>query len=132
MKQLLFDIWEFPQKVVAAVVKKLSKAKLVGEYNEAKIFFWKWPGGMSLSNNIFVPFEWIDYNDNSWQMNYIRHEYGHTKQSHKLGWLYLLVIGLPSLFWAWLGDKYREKNDVSYYAFYTEKWANKLGGAKYE
>jgi hypothetical protein len=47
-----------------------------------------------------------------------------------LGPLYLLVIGLPSLLWAWLGDNYREKHGVSYYDFYTEKWANKLGGAK--
>ena len=47
-----------------------------------------------------------------------------------LGPIYLIVIVIPSCLWAWLGEKYREKNDVSYYAFYTEKWANKLGGAK--
>ena len=128
MKKFVFTIWECPQKLVAAVVKKLSKSEKIGEYNGAKIYYWKWQGGMSLSTNIFVPFEW--YNETEWQLNYVKHEYGHTIQSKMLGPLYLLVIGLPSLLWAWLGDNYREKHGVSYYDFYTEKWANKLGGAK--
>ena len=130
MKKFLLNIWELPQKLLAAAVKKLSKAQLISEYNEAKIYYWKQQGGMSLSNNIFVPFE--KYNQTTWQQNYIKHEYGHTIQSKRLGLLYLLVIGLPSFLWAWLGDKYREKNGVSYYAFYTEKWADKLGGVNRE
>ena len=130
MKKFLFAIWEFPQKIAAAIVKKLAKTSEIGEYNGAKVYYWKWPGGLSLSNNIFVPFEWFD--KDAWQMNYVKHEYGHTIQSRMLGPIYLLVIGAPSFLWAWLGDKYREKNKVSYYAFYTEKWANKLGGAKYD
>ena len=128
MKKFLFTIWEFPQKIVAAIIKKLSKAEEIGEYNGAKIYYWKWTGGLSLSTNIFVPFEW--YNQTAWQQNYVKHEYGHTIQSKMLGPIYLIVIVIPSCLWAWLGEKYREKNDVSYYAFYTEKWANKLGGAK--
>ena len=128
MKKFLFCVWEALQKFAAEIVKPLSKAEKIGEYKEAKIYYWKWPGGMSLSNNIFVPFEW--YNETEYQKNYVKHEYGHTVQSKILGPLYLFVIGLPSLLWAWLGDNYRKKNKVSYYAFYTEKWANKLGGAK--
>lgn len=128
MKNFLLNIWELPQKLLAAAVKKLSKAQLISEYNEAKIYYWKWSGGMSLSNNIFVPFE--QYNKTEYQINYVKHEYGHTIQSKILGPLYLFVIGLPSILWAWLGENYRKKNKVSYYAFYTEKWANKLGGAK--
>ena len=130
MKQILFTIWQLPQKLVAAVVKKLSGAKKIGEYKEATIYSWKWPGGLSLANNIFVPFDW--YDEAEWQNNYVKHEYGHTIQSKMLGPLYLIVIGLPSLLWAWLGENYRKENGVSYYAFYTEKWANTLGGAKYE
>ena len=42
-----------------------------------------------------------------------------------LGWLYLIVIGLPSILWAWLGD-----DDKCYYSFYTEFWANDLMGLK--
>lgn len=57
----------------------------------------------------------------------IIHEYGHTVQSLILGPVWLLVIGLPSLLWAGFGDNYRRTHGVSYYDFYTEKWANILG-----
>lgn len=130
MRKFLFTIWECLQKIAALVVIKLSRSEKIGEYKEATVYYWKWSGGMSLSNRIFVPFEWLD--EENWKVNYIKHEYGHTIQSKILGPLYLFVIGIPSLCWAWLGDTYREKNGVSYYAFYTEKWANKLGGAKYD
>lgn len=62
--------------------------------------------------------------------NMLKHEYGHTIQSKILGPLYLLVIGLPSIIWAGCFKKYREKNKISYYSLYTEKWANKLGGVE--
>jgi hypothetical protein len=90
---------------------------------------------MSLSNHIFLPFE-VDTDEamliNTWKLDYIAHEYGHTIQSHKLGLVYLLVIGLPSLIWAGCFEKYRKKHGVSYYSFYTEKWADKLGGVERE
>lgn len=56
----------------------------------------------------------------------IMHEYGHTIQSSYLGWLYLIVIGLPSLLWAFLHDHFLRK--IHYYSFPTESWANRLGG----
>lgn len=58
----------------------------------------------------------------------INHELGHCRQSMMLGPLYLLVIGLPSIIWAWLGD--RIAPDRSYYWFYTERWADRLGGVE--
>lgn len=60
----------------------------------------------------------------------IMHEYGHTRQSMLLGPLYLLVIGLPSFIWAGCFDNYRSKHNKSYYDFYTESWADKLGGVE--
>jgi hypothetical protein len=70
-------------------------------------------GGISLGKYIILSHDDIDS---------IKHEYGHSVQSRYLGWLYLLVIGLPSLLWAmfYKGD--------DYYKFYTEKNADKLGG----
>ena len=61
-----------------------------------------------------------------------KHEYGHYQQSLRLGWLWIFVIGIPSLIWAGCFQKYRRKNKISYYSFYTEKWANKLGGVEYD
>lgn len=62
--------------------------------------------------------------------NTIKHEFGHSIQSLILEPLFLIVIGLPSIIWAGCFDKYREKHNKSYYSFYTEKWANKLGGVE--
>ena len=55
------------------------------------------------------------------------HEYGHTIQSLILGPLYLIVIGIPSTLWGFLGGKKRRDEQVPYGAFFTEKWANQLG-----
>lgn len=57
-----------------------------------------------------------------------RHEYGHCLQSRILGPFYLLVIGIPSLLWAAYHTAFRPKR--SYYWFYTERWANRLGGVE--
>lgn len=59
----------------------------------------------------------------------LAHEYGHTIQSLLLGPLYLFVIGIPS--WMWCNIPYfrklRKEKNISYYSFYTEKWADRLG-----
>ena len=56
------------------------------------------------------------------------HEYGHTIQSLILGPLYLPLIGLPSLLWAQLpACQRRWRSGISYYGFYTERWADLLG-----
>ena len=58
----------------------------------------------------------------------IAHEYGHCLQSLILGPFYLIIIGLPSVLWLTIFKNYRLKKKISYYWFYPEKWANKLGG----
>lgn len=55
------------------------------------------------------------------------HEYGHTVQSLILGPLYLFLIGLPSALWAFFGAKRRRERQIPYGAFFTERWANRLG-----
>lgn len=55
------------------------------------------------------------------------HEYGHTIQSLILGPLYLIVIGIPSTLWGFLGAKKRKTEQIPYGAFFTEGWANRLG-----
>lgn len=55
------------------------------------------------------------------------HEYGHTIQSLLLGPLYLIVIGIPSTLWGFLGAKKRKEKQIPYGAFFTEEWANRLG-----
>ena len=145
MNKWLSRIWEAPQKALAHIVAKVSKAeyiKLVGyadndEEEIIHIHLWRHGGGMSLSNHIFLPAKHFDKPLNEimtskWHSKYLAHEYGHTVQSRKLGPLYLIVVGLPSLIWAGCFDKYREKHGISYYSFFTERWADKLGGVERE
>lgn len=129
LKKLIIATWELPQNTVGAIVKKIFKAKYHLTYNGAKVYTWKFLGGMSLGNYIFIYEPIVDKASGA---NMIKHEYGHTLQSKYLGWLYLLVIGLPSLIWAWGFEGYRTKRGKSYYSFYTESWANKLGGVNEE
>lgn len=120
MEKILLWIWCFPQMLVGWLVKVFTKARKVGDHYEYNIKC----GSLSLGEYIFLcPGHYGDE-------RVIKHEKGHSVQSLYLGWLYLFVIAIPSLIWAGCFDNYRKKHNVSYYSFYTEKWADKLGGVK--
>lgn len=116
--KILTYIWCFPQLLVGLLVKKVTNA----EKDERDLYLWNLGYGLSLDRFIFV-------NKNASE-NTIKHEQGHTKQSRILGPLYLLIIGLPSMIWCHCFENYRQKYNISYYDFYCEKWADKLGGVK--
>jgi len=65
----------------------------VQKYNDAYLITTghKNIGAVSLGQFIFL---FSDFRER--EEFVIRHEYGHTKQSHLLGPLYLLIIGVPS------------------------------------
>jgi hypothetical protein len=119
--QFTFGIIQNFIGLIGFIIFGVIGGKYKGKYNEAFVCEVKNRyGSVSLGCFIFV----TNYNDE----RLIKHEYGHTLQSLKLGFLYLLIIGLPSIIWAGFFKKYRQKNNINYYDFYTEKWANKLGG----
>ena len=117
--EILLWIWQAPQNIVGLVIRLI--------YGWAAILFRgvdvvvsdRFPGGISLGRTIIVKRPYLA-NPDGWN-----HEYGHTRQSLYLGPFYLFVVGIPSLLWAWYWNPSR---GVSYYSFYTEKWADKLGG----
>lgn len=129
IKNFIRGAWELPQNALGFIVKQVCEAEPIIMYKDAIVHSWKLSGGMSLGKYIFVPFTKINPTSHT-KKKYIKHEYGHTIQSKYLGWLYLLIIGFPSLIWAKCFVKYREKTGKSYYSFYTEKWADKLGGVE--
>lgn len=117
-------IWQLPQHIVALlyywylIYKK--RILMVDKEDVYVIYTKNVTGSVTLGIYIFL----------SWRASTktLMHEIGHTKQSLYLGPLYLLVIGLPSITWVlihrtWLKSK-------SYYWFFSEKWANKLGGVE--
>ena len=117
-------LWQLPQNLLGLMFllalrpeMRLNDSGLAIVYRSRRM-----RGGISLGRYVFL--SWVQAGDRST----VFHELGHCRQSRMLGPLYLIVIGLPSLLWAWLGD--RIAPDKSYYWFYTEKWADRLGGVK--
>lgn len=120
---MIMILWTLPQNIIGFIGYMIFRKGYKYKYNGA--FIIEVPnkyGSVSLGNFIFV--------SNATGEETIKHEYGHTLQSKKLGWLYLFIIGIPSIIWASCFEGYRKKHNISYYAFYTERWANKLGGVQ--
>lgn len=118
MKRILNYLWQLPQNLAGLLLRCFYKGN-DSEYGDAIVRrSTTMPGGISLGRYIIV---------NQWSSKKtIMHEYGHCKQSQYLGWLYLLVIGLPSIVWAGMRSL-GVLRCYSYYDFYTEKWADRLG-----
>ena len=136
LKNFIKSTWELPQNLLGALVVKIFNAKYDSTYEDATIFTWNQDGGMSLGKYIFLPFKTnttivdgtIKRDLTRYQLEVLKHEYGHTIQSKYLGWFYLLVVGLPSFIWANCFVEYRRKTGKDYYSVFPENWANKLGG----
>lgn len=117
--EILLWIWQAPQNVVGLVIRLIYGWTAILFRGVDVVVSSRFPGGISLGRTIVVKRPYLD-NPDTWN-----HEYGHTRQSLYLGPFYLFVVGIPSLLWAWYWTPGR---GVSYYSFYTEKWADKLGG----
>ena len=122
---VILQVWQLPQNLVGLVFGWFLKGKrrfrgLPGIPDSIRITGAEnMYGGISLGNFVYCRPPVYE--------RMARHEYGHCIQSRLLGPFYLLVIGLPSLLWAvWWHPGRR----VSYYSFFTERWADRLGGVK--
>jgi hypothetical protein len=122
---VLLQVWQLPQNLLGFLVGIFLKGKrrLPGvpgippsiRFVGARNMY----GGISLGNFVYLRPPVYE--------KMVRHEYGHCLQSRLLGPFYLLVIGLPSLLWAlW----WHPGRSVGYYTFYTERWADRLGGVE--
>lgn len=117
-------IWQFPQMLAAWIYYLIRKKDILytSEGKFYKVYTGANRGGVTLGNKIFI--------SKCYHGEYlnliIAHESGHVKQSKYLGPLYLFVIGIPSIVWAATHKYIAPKK--SYYSFFCEKWANKLGG----
>lgn len=116
--------WGLPQTLIGFFVQLFwGKSKNSFHYGGARVQYneKRHLGSISLGGFISLC--------NGHDTEYVcKHEYGHCLQSLILGPFWLFIIGIPSFVWAGCFDNYRTKHNISYYDFYTEKWANKLGG----
>ena len=121
---ILKYIWQFPQMLAAWIWYKIKRKHIL--YNMQGMFYTVHvganKGGVTLGDKIFIS----KCYHGEYLSLVIAHESGHVKQSLYLGPLYLFVIGIPSILWAWSHSWIAPKK--SYYWFYTESTANKLGG----
>jgi hypothetical protein len=118
---LLLYLWQLPQNLIGLLLVKILRPEESYDLEGSRLYYaTRMRGGISLGRYIIVRSVLQDYKGDT-----ERHELGHSKQSLYLGWLYLVVIGIPSLLWAaW----WNSGRGVSYYWFYTERWADHLGG----
>lgn len=128
-------LWELPQCLLGFILFQFYGVDcqcMEAPYGDVRILYTeRMRGGISLGRFIILPWKYR-YNSSSYVRDTISHEYGHTRQSLYLGWLYLIVIGLPSLLWAWAHSAFRRLRTVDYYSFWTERWADRLGGVRRE
>lgn len=126
VRNVLLYLWQLPQNLLGLLVILFTKAE------KTNSFYWrtsKHRFGVSLGSYIIfgaVSDRYILWKD-------VKHEQGHQKQSLYLGWLYLLIIGLPSA----IGNIYDrvahkhwnyKESEKWYYAQPWEAWADRLGG----
>ncbi len=91
MKKVLLYIWQLPQNLLGLLLSKCYKVTSIEYFRDVKYFYCSnLKGGISLGKYILLNHECL-YED-------IMHEYGHTLQSKKWGWLYLPVVGLASVY----------------------------------
>ena len=132
MKNFLLYLWQLPQNLLGLLLIWFYEPEvMLKQINDNEVHFAsKFPSGISLGKysivNKFYYFNDIDKSLNTYTV--LHESIGHGKQSRMLGPLYLIVIGLPSIIWAWLYGPVIKPTKNGYYKFYTESWADKLAG----
>ena len=114
----LLYLWQLPQNLLGVILVACYGASGGEDYRGARLHCSaSIPGCISLGRHIILNYRRMN------ECALLDHEWGHTRQSLRLGWLYLPLIGLPSLLWA-------SRPRGNYYAFWTERWADRLGGVQ--
>ncbi len=118
--------WALPLNLIGGLAAFIFARKKAFSFHGARVAYWnRKNSSMAVGRFIFLEKGMPDKEES----RVLYHEYGHTIQSVLLGPLYLPVIAFPSLFWAGAGicRRYRMKMRKSYYDFYPERWADRLG-----
>ena len=139
MKTVLYRLWQctwgLPQTLLGGALFLRHRRAPHRTYRGAVVTQWPSRGGISLGMFVFVPAAQGEGEAAAARARRVLlHEFGHTLQSLLLGPLYLPVIGVPSFLWCNLPAlrRRRKERGISYYAFYTERWADAWGLGKEE
>ena len=132
MRAFFYTIWQiawgFPQTLLGFLVFLAHARNPHFRFHGAIVTTWKSQKAVSLGLFVFIGGPVDSATPEQVDEQLLAHEYGHTIQSLVLGPFYLLVVGLPSVLWLNLPAcrHRRQRTGASYYAFYTERLANRL------
>jgi hypothetical protein len=132
LRRVLSLAWEAPQTALGAAMlgAEAARNRIVKiEVEKGRVVVESKGTGISLGHIVFWSRENSRWHDLDFRNR--AHELGHTKQSRMLGWLYLPLVGLPSISRAAYALVYREMTGrqwSQYYAGYPESWTDRLGG----
>lgn len=124
MTTFLFRLWQwtwgFPQTLIGFIVFFICRKQPHGIYHGCITTRWNNRGSLGMGMFLF-----LGRDDEQVRV----HEYGHAVQSAILGPLFLPIMGIPSFLWCNLPPcrRLRKEKGVSYYRFYPESTANRLG-----
>lgn len=128
MKNFLLYLWQLPQNI-AGFILSIGAESISSSYAPNNRIFLRtvfFDSAVSLGDYIIVDKKLFH---DRYFPEILKHESGHSGQSVRLGWFYLLVIGVPSLcrnIWA----RIKKKDEMWYYSGFPENWADKLGGVE--
>lgn len=120
MKTLFLWILQLPQNIIGVIAVLILHADYNGGF-KVFVHYKRNLSSVSLGNIVIVKYSQL-------KDKVIKHEQGHQKQSLYLGWLYLIVIGLPSAVGNLLFRIKWVKKHFNYYHQPWESWADRLGG----
>lgn len=134
LKKILLWIWQLPQNIIGFI---LSRTGLKFPDSDVATFYYRknfFRSAVSLGNYIIIDVCYLEKRK-SIMYRTVKHEHGHQLQSKRLGPLYLLVIGIPSLCGNIIDRVFHkkwssEKRSKWYYSQPWEKWADELGGVE--
>lgn len=131
MKVFLFRLWQWtwglPQTLLGAVLYLVYRKCPHETFHGAVVTHWPKRGSLGVGMFLFLG----KHANPAAGQQVLVHEYGHAVQSLILGPLFLPVMGIPSFLWCNLPPcrRLRKEKGVSYYSFYPESTANRLGAA---
>lgn len=129
--KVLLYIWQLPQNIAGLAVWMYYERKAHGKSSRQLLRGVRYlrtfsiGSGKALALGEYVVLNWFASHDTA------DHEFGHVRQSRMLGPLYLPLIGLQSLCHAAVHyDLCGKKKYKPYTHFWTERWADRLGGVR--
>lgn len=127
MVRVLLLIWTFPQNLLGYIIIVLLKAhkSIDGSYHFSHLYI----APMCLGEIININIKMYPPHLKERYLLCHKHEQGHQIQSYYLGWLYLVIVGFPSITLN-IFSRYHQGIRQYYFEYFPEKWADHLGKVK--